>query len=477
MSVRRSVAIAFTGQIVINIISFCGSIAIARLLSPREMGIYAIAMATFGVVAIFSTFGTFNYIIKQDDLTPDAINTACTINAWIEVGLAFLLFASGSVAPRYFGEPGLAAVMRWLAIGPLIGIFSFRPTAMLQRNLRFGTVAAINSACMVGSTGITILLAAKGYSYLSPVFGGLASAAIGVAGFAVVAPDQMIFRPSLSSWRPVTSFGAKMLSISGVVLISEKIAEISIGKLLGLSALGVYSRAASIDALFNTQVYGTAAKLIFPQLAAEYRRTGNVRNTYLHSFQLLSALIWPMLLGLAVVAGPAIYIVYGAKWIGAARPLSILLIAQALLLSLAMNWELFVIKARMNTQIRLELGRSTVGVVSLIAGCFVSLAAVAASKVFTAAYAMLVYRRHIERLAEVRFREIAAIWLESAWLSVVAIGPAVVVMQAYRWSHQVPIIALVGAIAGGAGLWAVLLRYLRHPLYSEFVRAVRALRR
>ena len=54
---------------------------------------------------------------------------------------------------------------------------------------------------------------------------------------------------------------------------------------------------------------------------------------------MITALMWPALIGLAILSGPVVLLLYGAKWLPAALPLSALLVAQFIGVSFGMNWE------------------------------------------------------------------------------------------------------------------------------------------
>src|SRR5690606_27080310 len=126
---------------------------------------------------------------------------------------------------------------------------------------------------------------------------------------------------------------------------------------------------------------GTATRLAFAQLATDFRRTGELRATFLRSIQLITAVMWPMLLGLAVLSKPVILLMFGANWVEAALPLSLLMVAQFAVLAFGMNWELFVLRDETALQTRFEAIRAVVSLLLFTAGCAISIEAAAASRI------------------------------------------------------------------------------------------------
>lgn len=93
LSVRKSLTWAFFAKFASFIILFGGSVAVARLLSPREMGIYAIATATVGLISIVSAFTVLAYVMRKADLTDTKIATACIMNMLLSLSLTVMIFA------------------------------------------------------------------------------------------------------------------------------------------------------------------------------------------------------------------------------------------------------------------------------------------------------------------------------------------------------------------------------------------------
>ena len=91
MSVRRSLAWTFSGQFIAFVVQFGGLIVVSRLLSPREVGIYAIAMAALGLIQVFTTFGIASFIVREAELPTETLEAAFTVNAILIVSLTLLL--------------------------------------------------------------------------------------------------------------------------------------------------------------------------------------------------------------------------------------------------------------------------------------------------------------------------------------------------------------------------------------------------
>ena len=90
-----------------------------------------------------------------------------------------------------------------------------------------------------------------------------------------------------------------MVAISGVNAVSCRAAEFVMGRLLGLSALGLYARAASLNGLLWDNIHLVIGRVVFVDLADLRRRGRSLRQSYLRTMDIVTALLWPALAGFA----------------------------------------------------------------------------------------------------------------------------------------------------------------------------------
>ena len=465
--VRQAFIWSFSGQIASFAIQFGASIVMARLLSPREMGIYAIAGSIIGIVQLFTSFSVATYVVREETLQPHTVDTAFTMNMVLSCTLATLIVLLSFLVTPMLHEPKVGQVLRLLALLPLINMLGFRPSAMLQRTMQLRGVSLLGVLNGVLTSAVTIAAALLGQSSLSYAYGALVGAAFSSAGTLWIGREHNSLHMSLRDWRPIAAFGLRLMSIGGLSIAADRACSIILARLLGLAALGLYNRANNLNNLLFTNVYGSATRVVFAKLSAARRDGDRVREVFVRGFRLITAVMGPLLLGLAVLGGPVIYSLYGDKWRGAEIPFSLLMIGQFITLAFAMNWELFVVRDDLKTQTRLELVRSATNVASQIVTCFISLVAVAASGIFDAMVSVLIYQRHMVRLIDCPERQLWRMYEEVVLLSAVAALPSLVLMIAAHWDPHVPLPAILACVAGGGGLWVLLLRRLNHPLVEE----------
>ncbi|SOB81102.1 Membrane protein involved in the export of O-antigen and teichoic acid [Sphingomonas guangdongensis] len=465
--VRKALFWSFSGNGATMLVTFAGSIVIARLLSPREMGVYAVAMATIGIIQLFAAFGVGSYVIREIELTSRKLDAAFTINLVLSIALAIAIFLLGRFGAFLLSEPTVASVLQLLAINPILGALSFRSSVMLQRAMLFRGTSIIGVLAMMITTGVTIIAALRGESSMSPAYGAVTGALFGTLGTILIAREHWSMRLSLFEWRKITAFGLRIMSIGGISQASARVMDIVVAHFLGLAALGLYSRALNLNNLIFGNIYAPMTRVVFAKLSEAQREGDRVADVFLRGLRMIIALIGPLVIGLAVLAKPAILLLYGERWMGAAIPLSLILVSHFITLSFAMNWELFLVRDELKVQTRLEISRSLFGVLTQVIGSLISLVAVAASSIVDAIFSLLLYSRHMPRLAQVEQSRMIGIYAEGTLLTAVAALPCFVLMMLTGWDSRTSLLPIAGTIAVGVVAWLLLLKQMKHPLMDE----------
>jgi O-antigen/teichoic acid export membrane protein len=467
MSIRRSLAWMMASQSVLFILQFTGSVVLARLLTPYEMGVYAVAAAIMGILGIVQAFGLTLFVVREAEISPDLMRGVFTINALLAILLSAALAGLSAFGGAFMREPGVERVLLVLSSIPLIGIFEFLPASNVERKGEFHTIAVMNLLRAVASTLVTVSLAFTGFSYMSIAWGGVAGAVASAAGFTIAGRRFVCFRLGLTGWRRILHFGMQQMGVNGVNAVSTRLSDLLLGRLVGLSALGLYGRASNLNGLLWYNIHMVVGRVVLVDLAGQRRQRTSLREGYLRTLEVITALLWPGFAGLAILAGPLILIVYGRKWLAAAPPLSALAVSSIVLVSITMSWEVFVVCHETDRQARFEGIRAGFGVALFTVGCLVSLTAAAVARIGEAIFAITLYRPHIQRMTDTRQSDFLPIYWRSTILTVAACTPALVLMSIYRWSPHIPVALTVGAIAAGLVAWVGTMRLMNHVLFGE----------
>lgn len=470
MSVRRSLVWTYGSQAGAFLATFGSTIVVARLVSPRDFGIYAMAGAVTTIINVFMQFGLAKYVMREADLSREKLQSIFTVNVLMSLIYCGSILIGALAAERWFKSVEVGRFLAVFALFPLFAMMEFVPAALSARDMRFGLISALSFLRAAVLAGTTIVLAVGGFAYMSFAWGQVIAFATTAILFNIAVWRPEAWRLRLSGALSIVRFGFQMIGVSGISQLNARASEMTLGSFLGLGSLGLYSRASSLPTTLVTNVFGAGSNVVFSKLSSEMRDSGAFHDTYLRFMRLLLALLWPMMLGIAVLAQPLIFILYGAKWQAAASPLSLLTIAAAITVAIGMTAEIFILRHQTARQLRIETVRAVLGFAAFAAAASVSLVLAAAAKVAEAVLAFLLYRKPMNELVGGRPGELRRIYVEALFLTGGAVLPALLLMAWFDWSPATPIPAIVTSIAAGVVLWGLLLIRLRHPLFLECAR-------
>lgn len=455
------------------VILFGAQIVLARLLDPKEFGVYAAAAAIAAVIASFQAFGLGNFVVREPALDKRLLRTVFTVNGLLALTVGVALGLLSFLPINVMQQAGIGQLLRLLALVPIIGAIELVPSALLQRDMQFGRLSVVTLSRAIANAVVSILLAYRGYSYLSIGWGTVAGAAAAAVVANAVVRERAFVGFALAEWRRVLSFGGNMLAIAGVTSLSTRIADIILAAILGLRDLGLFARAASVNSMLWDNVHLILARVLFSDLAKLQREGGSLRFRYLTIMRFVTAALWPAFAGLAVLAGPVVNLLYGPRWIAAADPLSLLAISSMFLVALSMTWEIYIVCHQTSRQAQLEGIRAGAGLAVFALACNAGLMAASAARIADALIAITIHRRPLRRMTATTHADMAPIWRDGAVLTAAAVMPAMLLMLTKGWPDELPWFELAGAILVGIGSWLIALRWRHHPLYDEFAAVVR----
>lgn len=473
LSVKKSLAWMTLAQLGALVVQFAATVVLARYLTPKEVGVAAVAVAITGIISIFQQLGLPSLIVREKVLTEDVALTAFTINAVVTLLLSLAIVVISFAGAAFVHDARVQQVLLVLAISPLFGIAAFLPASNIEREGRFKALALIGTASAAVSASVTIALATTGYSYMSVAYAQISSSGFSALVLTLFGREHAQYRPSFRAWRRVTSFSFQMLAITGINTASQRLSEIVMGRFLGLGALGLFNRANGINGLIWNNIHLAVGRIALVEFSELKRQGISLRSRYLRTVALVTATLWPAFAGLGVIAQPFIEHVYGTGWLPAVVPFKLIAISSIILSCSTMAWELFTANDELATQTRIESAKAVGSFIVFVLACLISLEAAATVRIVDAVIAFFVYRPHINRMTDTVTADYWPIYAQSLLLTGLSIAPAGVVIITSN-AHGLSLGVLGASIALGVALWAVTLFLLKHPLAAEIEHTLRS---
>lgn len=318
--VRRGLAWSTVNNLVLRLSGLLVGILLARLLSPQSFGLYAVGLTAQTIVMTLAEMGMSADLIRHGDIRRRA-PTVATLGLVISVLLAVLTCIVAEPAARLLGDAAGAPIIRVLSITIVLSGVSAVPYAIAQREFLQKKQFAVDSAGLVISTGLTLVLVAVG-------FGAMALAISRVAAQVFTTAAQFRFTRTVPRFgfdrtiaRSVLAFGVPLAAGNFLSWLLLNVDYMVVGNRGGAVTLGLYVLAFNLSS-WPTSVVGTAIRSVaFPAFSQLKANMEQLRVAVVSATQLAWAASLPIGFCLATLAQPFVVFLYGEKWRGSAVPL------------------------------------------------------------------------------------------------------------------------------------------------------------
>jgi O-antigen/teichoic acid export membrane protein len=446
-------------------------VVLARLLTPDDFGVVAVAMAFIPVVYLLSDFGFSTYVVQVEDASPRVISTAFWYAMFAGGLLTGLLVLAAPLIAASFRLPALTPVILGMAPSVLLVAASSVPIALLRRRMAFRALATQSFIAAAAGQVVAIALALTGFG----VWALVAQLVLNQLLVAILAWTFSRFRPMRTfSWhhfREMASFG---ISVIGVELIATARlwAETAIvTAVLGVGKLG-YLNIAQRLVQATQDLSGAAIVPVSTVVFAQIKLTPErLAEAYRRALETMYAVIFPVLIGVAVGAPLLIPLLFGEQWSESIVPAQALSLAGILTLGAMLDYGLFYGLGRPGRWLVYAVGVDalTVGATALAAPF--GLSAVAFAFVGVAAVATAARWVFVSRLLGISVWASAKPFLLASLASLPAAAAGIgVLMFAATWPPVVTLAVMGVAIAA---IHILLVRLLLPAAFADVSAIVR----
>jgi O-antigen/teichoic acid export membrane protein len=290
--------LAWTGgtKWVTQLLSWTSTLIVARLLSPEDYGLVAMATVYLGLVTLFNEFG-FG-------------------------GFAFSCMVSGLLA-AFYAAPQLRWVIIVMSTGFVITAFRTIPQSLLQRELHFKYLSLVEGSQALVQASCMVLLAYMGLRYWTLVLGGLIGTVLST--LLVYSRCQARFAvPRIRLLKSAMTFSRHILVGRVCWYVYSSADFLVAGKVLGKQALGAYTFAWTLASLPVDKITAMVGQVTPAFLSAVQRDKASLRRYLVGLTESLALATFPAACGLALVAENLVALTLGEKWQASILPMQLL---------------------------------------------------------------------------------------------------------------------------------------------------------
>jgi O-antigen/teichoic acid export membrane protein len=289
-------------------------LVLARLLTPETFGLVSMSNIFIHFVQALLGAGFTTAIVQREEIEPEHLDTAFWANLGIGIILTSIGFGTASLFSELFDQPAITPIIQCLSFTVLVNSLSGVQIALLNRQLNFKRLAALNLIGQILGSAVSITLALIGWGVWSQVVQTIVSSSV-----------SLILLWKISHWRPglkvskrhfkeLLSFGVNVVGIGILTFFSLRADDFMIGYYLGPMALGYYTVAYKLLVTVTQLLGEVTSKVALPIFSRLQSEPEKLRQAFYTSTRLINTVSIPSFVGMAVLAPEIINGLFGSQW-------------------------------------------------------------------------------------------------------------------------------------------------------------------
>ena len=315
----------FAASIAQRIISLGTTVILARILSPADFGLFALAFVMIDGFSIFKSLGFDSALVRRkgNDIER-ACNTAFLLIPAMGMILFIILFFFAPFGAKFLNNPQVAPLIRTLAVVFVISTFGKVPQTVLYRDMKFKYKSLAEVSASVVYSATALILALIGFGVWSLVVAYILKTVV-----------QISVEWYFSAWKPkfefdkaiawdMFHFGKYVLGGGIIWFLYSNLDNIVVGKFLGVTMLGYYAISLNLSNFLSDYFLGKVGMIMYPAYSKIQEDSGDVKRVMLKTLRYISIILFPFSFGLFLFAPDILNLVFGSKWLPATDILRIL---------------------------------------------------------------------------------------------------------------------------------------------------------
>jgi len=445
-----------------QLLTICRILGLARLLSPKEFGLFGISMTYLSALDIVTTPGIDQALIHRKEADTACLDVAWTVRAIRGIVLAALMFGTAPWVGAFFGEQAVVPLIQVLSISLVSNGFINIGVVVFQKDLDFRRDFIYRFSGIMTDLVVVLISAYLLRNAWAFVFASVSGSLARLCASYWIHPFRPRLRFDRKKLRELLYFGRWMFSVNITDVVSKHITSMVIGKVIGAEALGYFQTASRIVDLVVLRLGANINRVAFPAYTQLQSSGGSLRGAYRKIAGFSATLLIPATAGIICVGHDFTRIFLGPKWIPMVTALFILAVA-SLLLSVAWTGQpAFMGRGRPKTVFYIQLAVA----VTLCCGIYPlsvrwNIQGAALAMVLSSMSGLVVWYANIRRQVGITIRDLGLLLMPPLLASLVMAG-AIYLLRTLTVSlllgHSLWNIPwLVCMILVGAGIYAVII--------------------
>lgn len=304
---------------------------LARLLSPEEFGVVAVALTVVQFLAMIGGAGLTAALIMQRDADEETVHSVFWANLCMALLMSVCLYAWAAPLGSLMGAAESAPLLQVMALLIPLQLAGDVAYTLLAKRMNFSKDAMWSTISESVAAIVAVGMAYLGFGVWALVTQLFCSALIRLIGLCSAARylPLPVIRPRKLT--PLLGFSSGVMGSEIANFVTFQSPMIIIARLLGLADAGAYSVANRFASIPNQVVLTAVMGVLFPAFSHMGEDRKRRSEALMLSTQVTTVLLAPAMFGLWAVAEPAMRVIFGPAWAHAWPVLGLLALAKGII--------------------------------------------------------------------------------------------------------------------------------------------------
>lgn len=303
-----------------GLVAIAAQLLIARLIGPEQLGVGVAATAVFQILLTGVTATFHDSIVQRPALSPKAITAASLLALLLGCLASGLMLLGGRLAAGAIEQGRVEQLALPLAVAlPFLG-FTAPALGLLTRRRAFRAIAL--RSLLAQSTGLAlgVALAMQGHGALALVAHTLATTATVSVLTLLAVRDGFGRGLAFRELGPILRLGAANGGNALLFIARYRVFALLAGASGGAAFLGHLHMAFRLVDMLRDLATGALHRLLLTLYSPMQNDLPAMQAAYRKSTEMVSVIVVPCFLGLAVCLGPVVRLLLGEGWADAETP-------------------------------------------------------------------------------------------------------------------------------------------------------------
>lgn len=315
-------------RISIAILTFSVNIALARMLTQDDFGLLAMIAIFTAVASDLSSCGMSDGLIHKQNPTESDYSTVFVYNAGMGLFFGLVFFLGAPFVARFFGHPELIGIMRVLGVCFFFQCMSYIQETRLRKELQMKKICFVRVGATLTVSIMGIVAAAMGYGYKALICTQIVLSFFFFVYYTIATRWFPKINFDYQAFKKFFSYGIPLMLAYLATLVGRNINTFVLGRFYHSPAMsGVYYQGAKL-AVVPFGVTESSLNWPFFAVASNEPDPQRVRALIIDMLSTILIVNLSLVLLMIVIAGPAIEMLYGTKWLDSIPVFRILAIAE-----------------------------------------------------------------------------------------------------------------------------------------------------